>query len=159
MIWKENNLGTRVGMKFIFRGSFLEVHFFIFMKHFRFHLSFIFSWYYLTKKQPFRRILRKWCSENMQQIYWTAPMPKCDFNDIFSIYHATCIFKMTQQSWRFDFIVIIRILFVLAWSYFLNFMQFLQCTLNCVWTFHFAYCNLNFWSISLILRFYYQCLF
>ena len=31
-------------------------------------------------KQPFRGALRKRYSENMQQIYRRAPMPKCDFN-------------------------------------------------------------------------------
>ena len=33
------------------------------------------------QKKPFRGVLRKRCSENMQQIYWRAPMPKCDFNN------------------------------------------------------------------------------
>ena len=32
------------------------------------------------QKQPFRGVLRKRCSENMQQIYRRTPMPKCDFN-------------------------------------------------------------------------------
>ena len=32
--------------------------------------------------QPFRRVLRKRCSENMQQICRRTPMPKCDFNSI-----------------------------------------------------------------------------
>ena len=32
------------------------------------------------QKQPPRGIPRKWCSENMQQIYRRTPMPKCDFN-------------------------------------------------------------------------------
>ena len=34
----------------------------------------------LVQKQPFRGVLRKRCSENMQQIYRRTPMPKCDFN-------------------------------------------------------------------------------
>ena len=34
------------------------------------------------KKQPSRAVLKKRCSENMQQIYWRAPMPKCDFNKV-----------------------------------------------------------------------------
>ena len=31
-------------------------------------------------KQPSRSVLRKRCSENMQQIYRRTPMSKCDFN-------------------------------------------------------------------------------
>ena len=34
----------------------------------------------LIQKQPSRRVLRKWCSENIQQIYRRTPMPKYDFN-------------------------------------------------------------------------------
>ena len=33
----------------------------------------------LIQKQPYRSILRKRCSENMQQIYRRTPMPKCNF--------------------------------------------------------------------------------
>ena len=33
------------------------------------------------QKQPPRGVPRKRCSENMQQIYRRAPMPKCDFNE------------------------------------------------------------------------------
>ena len=33
-----------------------------------------------VQKQPSRRVLRKRCFENMQQIYRRTPMPKCDFN-------------------------------------------------------------------------------
>ena len=32
------------------------------------------------QKQPSRNVLRKRCSENMQQIYRRKPMPKCDFD-------------------------------------------------------------------------------
>ena len=32
------------------------------------------------QKLPVRCVLRKRCSENMQQIYKRTPMPKCDFN-------------------------------------------------------------------------------
>ena len=42
-------------------------------------------WYVLlhnVQKQPSRSVLKKWCSENMQQNYRRAPMPKCDFNKI-----------------------------------------------------------------------------
>ena len=35
-----------------------------------------------AQKQPSRGVLRKRCSENMQQIYMRTPMPKCDFNKV-----------------------------------------------------------------------------
>ena len=34
------------------------------------------------QKQPPIGVLRKRCSENMQQIYRRTPMPKCDFNKV-----------------------------------------------------------------------------
>ena len=34
------------------------------------------------QKQPFRSVLRKKCSENMEQIYRRTPLPKCDFNNV-----------------------------------------------------------------------------
>ena len=34
------------------------------------------------QKQPSRAVLRRRCSENMQQIYRRTPMPKCDFNKV-----------------------------------------------------------------------------
>ena len=34
------------------------------------------------QKQPVRVVLRKRCSENMQQIYKRTPMLKCDFNKV-----------------------------------------------------------------------------
>ena len=34
------------------------------------------------QKQPHRGVLSKGCSENMQQIYRTTPMSKCDFNEV-----------------------------------------------------------------------------
>ena len=34
------------------------------------------------QKQPPRGILKRRCSENKQQIYRRAPMPKCDFNKV-----------------------------------------------------------------------------
>ena len=36
----------------------------------------------VLQKQPSRGVLRKRCSENMQQIYRRTPMPKCDFNKV-----------------------------------------------------------------------------
>ena len=41
--------------------------------------------YYRNKKsqeQPPRGVLKKRCSENMQQIYRRTPMSKCDFNKV-----------------------------------------------------------------------------
>ena len=35
-----------------------------------------------VQKQPYRGVLRKRCSENMQQINRRTPMPKCDFNKV-----------------------------------------------------------------------------
>ena len=35
-----------------------------------------------SQKQPSRGVLRKRCSENMQQMYRRTPMPKCDFNKV-----------------------------------------------------------------------------
>ena len=37
---------------------------------------------YLFQKQSSRGVLRKRCSEYMQQIYKRAPVPKCDFNKV-----------------------------------------------------------------------------
>ena len=34
------------------------------------------------KKQPSRGVLKKRCSENIQQIYRRTPMSKCDFNKV-----------------------------------------------------------------------------
>ena len=36
----------------------------------------------LFQKQPSRSLLKKRCSENIQQIYGRTPMPKCDFNKV-----------------------------------------------------------------------------
>ena len=49
------------------------------------------------KKQPSRDILRKRCSENMQQIYRTTPMLKCDFNKF--AFRKKCSENM-QQIYR-----------------------------------------------------------
>ena len=40
------------------------------------------NWKGYIQKQPSRGVLRKRCSENMQQIYRRTPMPKCDFNKV-----------------------------------------------------------------------------
>ena len=37
---------------------------------------------FVTQKQPSKGVLGKRCSENMQQIYWRTPMPKCKFNKV-----------------------------------------------------------------------------
>ena len=36
----------------------------------------------ILQKQPPRGVLKKRCSENMQQIYRRTPMPKCGFNKV-----------------------------------------------------------------------------
>ena len=36
----------------------------------------------ISQKQPLRAVLRKRCSETMQQINRKTPMPKCDFNKV-----------------------------------------------------------------------------
>ena len=36
----------------------------------------------IVQKQPSRGVLRRWCSENMQQIYRRTPMPKSDLNKV-----------------------------------------------------------------------------
>ena len=36
---------------------------------------------YILQKQPSRVVLKKRCSENIQQIYRSTHMPKCDFNN------------------------------------------------------------------------------
>ena len=38
------------------------------------------------QKQPFRGVLRKKCSENMQQIYNRTSMLKCDFNKVANLW-------------------------------------------------------------------------
>ena len=35
-----------------------------------------------TQKEPSKGVLRKKCSENMQQIYRSILTPKCDFNKV-----------------------------------------------------------------------------
>ena len=64
------------------------------------------------QKQPFGGILKKRCSENMQQIYRRRPMQKCKFNNVFSQEHLwtaasevsssnTAIDFVTEISWAF----------------------------------------------------------
>ena len=36
----------------------------------------------MVQKQPFRAVLSKMCSENMQQIDRRTPIPKCDFDKV-----------------------------------------------------------------------------
>ena len=38
------------------------------------------TWNCTEQKQPFRGVLRKRCSENMQHIYRRTQMPRCEFN-------------------------------------------------------------------------------
>ena len=48
------------------------------------------------QKQPARGVPRKYCSENMQQIYRT-PMPKCNFNKV-----AMQFYKNHTLAWVFS---------------------------------------------------------
>ena len=43
------------------------------------------------QKQPSRGVLKKRCSENMQQIYRRTPMPKCDFNKLLCNFIETAL--------------------------------------------------------------------
>ena len=57
-----------------------------------------FTWCYSVlpfQKQPSRGVLRKRCSENMQQIYRRTPMPKCDFNEIALQVVLRCFIEIT----------------------------------------------------------------
>ena len=72
---------------------------------------------YKTQRQPSRGVLRKRCSENVQQIYRRTPMPKCDFKRVakqlywnhtsawvFSCNFAACFqntFSRTTSEWMF----------------------------------------------------------
>ena len=44
------------------------------------------------QKQPSRGVLRKRCSENMQQIYRRTPMPKCDLNEVAKLSNLRLLF-------------------------------------------------------------------
>ena len=44
--------------------------------------TFLLKHLWKVQKQPFKGVLLKRCSENMQQIYRRTPMPKCDFNKV-----------------------------------------------------------------------------
>ena len=39
-------------------------------------------YWFQSQKQPSRDVFRKRCSENLQQIYRTTPILKCDFNKV-----------------------------------------------------------------------------
>ena len=57
-----------------------------------------FSWEtYLVRKQLFRGVLKKSCSENMQQIYGGTPMAKCDFNKV-----ALQLYWNCTSAWVFS---------------------------------------------------------
>ena len=48
------------------------------------------------QKQPSRGVLKKRCSENMLQIYWRTPIPKCDFNKVSMQLYWNC-----SSAWVF----------------------------------------------------------
>ena len=45
-------------------------------------LFLIYCRYKITDAALLESVLRKWCSENMQQIYRRTHMTKCDFNKV-----------------------------------------------------------------------------
>ena len=49
------------------------------------------------QKQPISGVLRKRCSENMQQIYRRTPMMKCDFNKV-----ALKLYRNRTSTWVFS---------------------------------------------------------
>ena len=49
------------------------------------------------QKQPFRCVLKRRCSENMQEIYRRTPMPKCNFNEVALQLHWNC-----TSTWVFS---------------------------------------------------------
>ena len=50
----------------------------------------------LFQKCPSRGVLRKRCSENMQQIYRRTPMPKCDFNKVASNFNEIILWHTME---------------------------------------------------------------
>ena len=55
----------------------------------------------MSQKQPSRYVLRKSCSENIQQIYRRTPMPKCDFNKFakqLTLWHACSLANLLHIS-------------------------------------------------------------
>ena len=53
--------------------------------------------HFKLQKQPARGVLRKRCSENMQQICWRTHMPKCDFNKV-----ALQLYWNRTSAWVFS---------------------------------------------------------
>ena len=52
---------------------------------------------YKCQKQTSRGVLRKWCSENMRQIYRRTLMPKCDSNKV-----AKQLYGNRTSTWVFS---------------------------------------------------------
>ena len=66
------------------------------------------------QKRPSKGVLRKRCSENMQQIYRRKPMPKCGFNKVAKqlYWNHTSAWDMFQHGCSpIDLLYIFRILF------------------------------------------------
>ena len=63
-----------------------------------------------VQKQPLRNVLRKRCSENMQQIYRGTPIPKCDFNKV-ALQLENSIWNLLQVNNK-DLIVQIWVIFL-----------------------------------------------
>ena len=62
----------------------------------------------LSKKQPYKGVLKKRCSKNVQQIYKTTPTPKGDFKKV-----AKQLYRNDTSTWMFslNLLYIFRTLF------------------------------------------------
>ena len=91
-----------------------------------------------TQKQLFRSVLGKRCSENMQQIYRRAPIPKCDFNKVakqlFNTFSTEHLWMALSGCWRFWSCCVVFLCFPCTW-----------------WCFRYAQLYLVFLSIALFL--------
>ena len=103
------------------------------------------------QKQPSRGVLRKRCSENMQQIYRRALMPKCDFNKgqyTYNVHKNWPIFK-TPHCKVNNFICVklgTHTSFVLWITYFLHCNWYLFVLwIFLLWILVFLHCNWNLW--------------
>ena len=52
--------------------------------------AWVLSFVVIFQEQPSRGVLKKRCSENMQQIYRRTPMPKCNFNKVALQLYCRC---------------------------------------------------------------------
>ena len=97
---------------------------------------------YVSQKQPSRGALRKRCSENMQQIYRRAPIPKCDFNKVAK--HLYWNRKATLLKSHFGIAVFLYVCYICLEHLFIRTPQE-----ECLWVFFevnhtVAFCRLAF---------------